>query len=618
MDESEGQQEAIPSRARDRRRSVFELEWHRKRGKLIKKELTPHMARIVSDCFELLDEDGSGSLDADELETAFRFLGQPVKRSECVKMINEWDHDGNGTIEFDEFTEIMTNKMNPGEEEEEDDSKAVTATLPFQMLAAAYQRKRLIQAVMEMDHDTTERMTRGMERLGPSPEELAAASPSGEAEAENGAASPAPPVPPTRMNVIFMQEARARLRGMGAQLEELREASYAEEERLRNLKPLPWQEQVELKRLEKQAEHARKATSAVKRQHRVHRHVVDYIDHKLRPGLGAGGPGAAPPPVALPLPEPTDPRLLLQRVKQKDRANWMGRRESVRLEGRRRVSVVGSDTNAAAAAAAAAAYEYTILEAEDEAAEAEAEATEGRALSRQRCSSPVIEDCFAILAEPSSAPASRGAEWTVWDDPAHWRAPRAGLGSVPPTERYRYVELPQRLQARLAEAGDGAAPKRPPPGEEAGQAQLRKLRVLRSVTGGSLRVPASPPRPATALGVASTREPTAAVSRASTPGLPLRPHSRAGSRASTPGLGDTRRRGRAASSPEPSAAPEPALTGPPRSLSPPLSPAEAKGAAKFRRESIARFGRGVSAPATRPKPTVPPHHRILTTKNWRK
>ena len=58
--------------------------------------------------FEVLDEDGSGGLDADELRTGLRKLGQKnVTRAEADAMIAELDHDGNGAIDIDEFLTIV-------------------------------------------------------------------------------------------------------------------------------------------------------------------------------------------------------------------------------------------------------------------------------------------------------------------------------------------------------------------------------------------------------------------------------------------------------------------------------------------------------------------------------
>merc|ERR1711918_313439 len=50
-------------------------------------------------------------IDVRELKAAMRALGFEVKNEELKKMVSDVDNDGNGTIEFAEFLEMMTGKM---------------------------------------------------------------------------------------------------------------------------------------------------------------------------------------------------------------------------------------------------------------------------------------------------------------------------------------------------------------------------------------------------------------------------------------------------------------------------------------------------------------------------
>merc|ERR1712021_156340 len=59
----------------------------------------------------LFDADNSGAIDVRELKAAMRALGFEVKKEELKKMISDIDNDGNGSIEFQEFLEMMTGKM---------------------------------------------------------------------------------------------------------------------------------------------------------------------------------------------------------------------------------------------------------------------------------------------------------------------------------------------------------------------------------------------------------------------------------------------------------------------------------------------------------------------------
>lgn len=63
-----------------------------------------HAMRMAS----LLSE---GTIDAKELKVAMRALGFEPKKEEIKKMISDIDKDGSGTIDFQEFLEMMTSKM---------------------------------------------------------------------------------------------------------------------------------------------------------------------------------------------------------------------------------------------------------------------------------------------------------------------------------------------------------------------------------------------------------------------------------------------------------------------------------------------------------------------------
>ena len=71
----------------------------------------------------LFDADNSGAIDVRELKAAMRALGFEVKKEELKKMISDIDNDGNGSIEFGEFLEMMTGKM--GEKDTREDIEKV-------------------------------------------------------------------------------------------------------------------------------------------------------------------------------------------------------------------------------------------------------------------------------------------------------------------------------------------------------------------------------------------------------------------------------------------------------------------------------------------------------------
>merc|ERR1711890_83685 len=77
----------------------------------------------IREAFNLFDGDQSGATDVRELKAAMRALGFEVKNEELKKMVSDVDNDGNGTIEFAEFLEMMTGKM--GEKDSREDIEKV-------------------------------------------------------------------------------------------------------------------------------------------------------------------------------------------------------------------------------------------------------------------------------------------------------------------------------------------------------------------------------------------------------------------------------------------------------------------------------------------------------------
>merc|ERR1712005_100415 len=73
--------------------------------------LTEEQMDEIREAFNLFDGDQSGAIDVRELKAAMRALGFEVKNEELKKMVSDVDNDGNGTIEFAEFLQMMTGKM---------------------------------------------------------------------------------------------------------------------------------------------------------------------------------------------------------------------------------------------------------------------------------------------------------------------------------------------------------------------------------------------------------------------------------------------------------------------------------------------------------------------------
>ncbi|KAL4237852.1 hypothetical protein ACF0H5_002564 [Mactra antiquata] len=69
--------------------------------------------------FSLFDRDGDGKVSKDELRTAMRSLGQNPTEDELNEIMNEVDKDGNGTIDYDEFVNLMSKRSLEVNEEDE-------------------------------------------------------------------------------------------------------------------------------------------------------------------------------------------------------------------------------------------------------------------------------------------------------------------------------------------------------------------------------------------------------------------------------------------------------------------------------------------------------------------
>jgi len=75
------------------------------------KQLSDEQIAEFREAFSLFDKDGDGTITTTELGTVMKSLGQSPCESDLQDMINEVDADGNGTIDFKEFLEMMTKHM---------------------------------------------------------------------------------------------------------------------------------------------------------------------------------------------------------------------------------------------------------------------------------------------------------------------------------------------------------------------------------------------------------------------------------------------------------------------------------------------------------------------------
>lgn len=67
-------------------------------------------AKELRDAFDLYDQDHDGFISAKELHQILIRLGERCSEDDCATMIKSVDSDGDGSVSFDEFKKMMTNK----------------------------------------------------------------------------------------------------------------------------------------------------------------------------------------------------------------------------------------------------------------------------------------------------------------------------------------------------------------------------------------------------------------------------------------------------------------------------------------------------------------------------
>ncbi|CAN8270448.1 unnamed protein product [Cochlearia groenlandica] len=82
-------------------------------------ELSQEQIMEFKEAFCLFDKNGDGCITADELANVIRSLDQNPTEQELQDMITEIDSDGNGTIEFSEFLNLMAYHIQESDVNEE-------------------------------------------------------------------------------------------------------------------------------------------------------------------------------------------------------------------------------------------------------------------------------------------------------------------------------------------------------------------------------------------------------------------------------------------------------------------------------------------------------------------
>ena len=133
--------------ARDGRDPQAVASWLRRHGKAKRAYISRDERADLAACFTMLDEDGSGAIDARGLLEAFLLLGIPATLEQCRRRVSEVDRDASGQVEFPEFVQLVTTTTTraaapcaSGEARVDD-----AAPLPFALRAVAHRRREMME-----------------------------------------------------------------------------------------------------------------------------------------------------------------------------------------------------------------------------------------------------------------------------------------------------------------------------------------------------------------------------------------------------------------------------------------------------------------------------------------
>ncbi|XP_075885914.1 centrin-3 isoform X1 [Nelusetta ayraudi] len=76
-----------------------------------KRELTEEQKHEIKEAFDLFDTDKDQAIDYHELKVAMRALGFEVKKVDVLKILKDYDREGTGKITFEDFSEVVTDRI---------------------------------------------------------------------------------------------------------------------------------------------------------------------------------------------------------------------------------------------------------------------------------------------------------------------------------------------------------------------------------------------------------------------------------------------------------------------------------------------------------------------------
>merc|ERR1711908_243875 len=81
--------------------------------------ITNEQMAEFKEAFELFDTDKSGSIDSNELAFAMKALGFEPTGQEVADMLAKCDEDGNGTVQYEEFVDLVSGRLDRKDPDQE-------------------------------------------------------------------------------------------------------------------------------------------------------------------------------------------------------------------------------------------------------------------------------------------------------------------------------------------------------------------------------------------------------------------------------------------------------------------------------------------------------------------
>merc|ERR1740117_1916463 len=108
----------------------------------------------IKEAFDLFDTDQSGEIDLKELKAAMQSLGYESKNDTIFTMLAELDKDGNASLDFEEFLDLMSGKEGRDERDTREEIDKI-----FRLFDTDNKGVFIVKDVMRVCKELGERLT---------------------------------------------------------------------------------------------------------------------------------------------------------------------------------------------------------------------------------------------------------------------------------------------------------------------------------------------------------------------------------------------------------------------------------------------------------------------------